>query len=136
MTRYRIVPETPTGEQITAYGRALKALINSVPHEHRNARWPVRQHRYRIADREKATARYNAMLAAAPRFEPTEAMVERVARALYGPANAVYDKRWELLHQNGIRQNATGDFVDGRESYLGSARAAISAMVEAMEEPS
>jgi hypothetical protein len=69
---HRIVPVEPTDEMLNA------------------ARdWSAAKYGKPIGN-DAAIGCFQTMLAAAPRFEPTEAMVERVARALYGPANVVY----------------------------------------------
>jgi hypothetical protein len=60
---------------------------------------------------------------------PTEAMVEKVARALFGPLNTVWDIRWQALHDNGfayVKWNE--DLQSGKLAYQHDAKIAIAAL--------
>lgn len=59
------VPLEPTELMVHAYRLALRKLIDSVPKAQR--RWPQDAHGYVIPEREKAAARWKAMLEAARR---------------------------------------------------------------------
>jgi hypothetical protein len=67
MYRLAHLPEFPPAEvselMLQAYRSALHVLISSTPKTSR--RWPVDAKGYRIPEREKANARYKAMLEAA-----------------------------------------------------------------------
>lgn len=64
---WAVVPIEPTREMLVAYRRALKAYIASVPHEDRSMKWNRTDWGFDIPEHEKATARWKAMIAAAPK---------------------------------------------------------------------
>src|SRR5689334_11365435 len=68
---WKLVPIEPTGEMVNASRGALKEYIESVPEADRPARWGHDKPRngWNVSWREKARARYRAMLSAAPNIE-------------------------------------------------------------------
>ena len=73
-----------------------------------------------------------------PPATPQPGEVEAVARALFGPANAHWDKRWADLHENGSRLRymhgmELGEFIHGKDAYRADAQAAIAAYIASQQ---
>lgn len=106
---WKLVPVEETEEMLDAANGALQALIDSVPPEERPKRWPRDSGGYRIRTREKMSARYRAMLSAAPpapAAEVSDEMVEAALESWYIRAAFLERRDLHPLEQVKIRMRA------------------------------
>lgn len=67
------------------------------------------------------------LLKSAELLGPISKLTEQIARDLFGPRNHVWDKRWQTLHEIGLRfQDWAGDSpTEGKSFYFAQAQIAI-----------
>lgn len=57
-----------------------------------------------------------------------EAVVEVMARAMFGPAGERWDEKWAALHENEWKEDHVGILISGKAGYIGEAKIALDAL--------